>query len=197
MIQTVNFRIYPDKKREYALNEIFTIYNRVKRIGYNLLFHGEDHMKERFSEVKTIQQRLMSICHNNPYVNTILIDNKAMLEAQKTFLEKRQKRMTQQIQFITDKINKIKAKYKLDRRLKGLYARRSSIIAKLHNLQLKAVVFGTKKLFRQRILGKISRKEFRIQRDSSFRCIGKKQYARMKSNRQIETSHVSVFNKID
>jgi hypothetical protein len=37
------------------------------------------------------------------------------------------------------------------------------------------VVFGTKRLFRQRILGKISKEDFRIRRDSSFCCIGKKQ----------------------
>uniref|UniRef100_UPI00257C1710 hypothetical protein n=1 Tax=Candidatus Borrarchaeum sp. TaxID=2846742 RepID=UPI00257C1710 len=176
MIQTVKFRIYPDKKQEYALNEIFTIYNRVKRIGYNLLFHGEDHITERFGEVKTIQRCLMSLCHNNAYVNTILIDNKAKLDAQHTWLEKRRNYMTKQLKTINKKINKIKEYNTHDRRLNGLYARRSSIMAKLHNLQLTPVVFGTKKLFRDRILGNISREEFKIRRDSSFRCIGKKQY---------------------
>ncbi len=61
MIHTVKFRIYPDKKQEYTLNEIFTIYNRVKRIGYNLLFYGEKYIADRFGEVKTIQQCLMSV----------------------------------------------------------------------------------------------------------------------------------------
>ncbi|MFX1520692.1 MAG: helix-turn-helix domain-containing protein [Promethearchaeota archaeon] len=70
MIQTVKFRIYPDEAQEGKLHELFTIYNRVKRIGYNLLFHGEDYMAARFGEVQTIQQCLMSLCHNNPYVNT-------------------------------------------------------------------------------------------------------------------------------
>jgi len=176
MIQTVKYRIYPDKKQEYTLNEIFTIYNRVKRIGYKLLFHGEDYMKARFGEVQTIQHCLMSLCHNNPYVGTILTDNKQTLEAQKTWLEKRRKYMTKQLKTITKKINTIKEQDAHNRRLKGLYARRSSIMAKLHNLQLEPVVFGTKKLFRDRILGKISREEFRIRRDSSFSCIGKKQH---------------------
>jgi len=140
----------------------------VKRIGYNLLFHGEEYIADRFSKGKTTQQCLMSLCHNNPYVNTILIDNKQKLETQITWLEKRQKRMTQQITVINKKINAIKEKDKHDRRLKGLYARRSSLMAKLRNLQLEPVVFGGKKLFRERILGKISRDEFRIRRDSSF-----------------------------
>lgn len=61
MFQTVKFRIYPDKKQEYILNKIFTIYNRTKRIGYNLLFFGEDYIADRFGEVKTIQQCLMSV----------------------------------------------------------------------------------------------------------------------------------------
>ncbi|WP_287582178.1 IS200/IS605 family accessory protein TnpB-related protein, partial [Candidatus Borrarchaeum sp.] len=176
MIQTVKFGIYPDKKQEYKLNEIFTIYNHVKRIGYKVLFHGEDYMKARFGEVQTIQHCLMSLCHNNPYVGTILTDNKQTLEAQKTWLEKRRKYLTKQLQTITKKINTIKEQDAHDRRLKGLYARRSSIMAKLHHLQLEPVVFGTKKLFRDRILGKISREEFRIRRDSSFSCIGKKQH---------------------
>ncbi|MFX1520751.1 MAG: hypothetical protein ACFFCD_12610 [Promethearchaeota archaeon] len=55
MIQTTKFRMYPDKIQEHQLHEIFTIYNRVKRIGYNLLFHGEDYMTARFGENKTIQ----------------------------------------------------------------------------------------------------------------------------------------------
>ena len=175
MIQTVKFRIYPDTLQERKLHEIFTIYNRVKRIGYNLLFHGEDYIVERFGESKTIQQCLMSLCHNNPYVNTILIDNKAKLDAQKTWLKKRRNYMTKQLKTITKKINKIKEQDTHDRRLKGLYARKSCIMAKLHNLMLTPVVFGTKKLFRDRILGKISREEFKIRRDSSFSCIGKKQ----------------------
>jgi IS605 OrfB family transposase len=175
MIHTIKFRIYPDKLQESKLNEIFTIYNRVKRIGYNLLFHGEDYMKARFGEVKTIQQCLMSVCHNNAYVNTILIDIKQKLDAQKTWLEKRRKRMTQQLTVITKKIYTIKGKDTHDRRLKGLYDRISSIIARLNNLQVEPVVFGTKKLFRDRIVGNISREEFKIRRDSSFSCIGKKE----------------------
>ncbi len=198
MMQTVKFRIYPDKKQEYTLHEIFTIYNRVKRIGYNLPFHSEDHMKERFGEVTTIQQCLMSLCHNNPYVNTILIDNKRKLDAQKTWLEKRRKRMTQQLQVITKKINGINEKNINDRRLKGLYARRSSIITKLNGLQIKPVVFGTKKLFRDRIRGNISRDEFKIQRDASFSCIGTKQQGLKNLNIKVladKTVRIRTFSK--
>jgi IS605 OrfB family transposase len=83
--------------------------------------------------------------------------------------------MTQQIKTINKKINKIKEQDKHDRRLKGLYARKSSVMAKLNNLHLEPVVFGTKKLFRDRILRKINREDFRIQRDSSFSCVGVKQ----------------------
>ena len=198
MIQTVKFRIYPDKTQEHQLHEIFTIYNRVKRIGYNLLFHGEDYISERFGEGKSIQQCLMSLCHNNPYVNTILSDNKAMLESQKTWLKKRRKRMTQQLKVINKKINEIKAKDTHDRRLKGLYAHRSSVMAKLNNLHLEPVVFGTKKLFRQRIRGNISREEFRIQRDSFFSCVGKKQYGVKNLNIKVlpdKTAKIRTFSK--
>jgi len=198
MIHTVKFRIYPDTRQERILHEIFTIYNRVKRIGYNLLFHGKDYMVERFGEVQTIQQCLMSLCHNNPYVNAILSDNKSKLEAQKTWLEKRWNYMTQQIKTINKKINTIKEQDTHDRRLKGLYARRSSIMAKLHNLQLTPIVFGTKKLFRDRILGKISRDEFRIKRDSSFCCIGKQQKGLKNLNIKIlhdKTVKIRTFSK--
>ena len=185
MIQTIKFRIYPDSIQEHQFHEIFTIYNRVRRIGYQLLFHGEDYMAERFGEGKTIQQCLMSLCRNNPYVNTILNDNNAKLEAQKTWLEKRRKYMTQQLKVINKKINKIRANDIRDKRLKGLYVRRSSLMARLNNLHLEPIVFGGKKLFRQRIRGNISREEFRIRRDSSFSCIGKKQYGLKNVNLKI------------
>jgi len=190
--------MYPDPTQERMLNEIFTIYNRMKRIGYNLLFHGGDYLTARFGEGKTIQQCLMSLCHNNPYVNTILSDNKAKLEAQKTWLEKRRNYMTQQLKTITKKINTIMENDNHDRRLKGLYARKSSIMAKLSNLMLKSVVFGGKKLFRDRILGSISREEFRIKRDSSFCCIGKKQHGVKNLNLKLlpdKTVKIRTFSK--
>ena len=198
MIQTVKFRIYPDAAQEGKLHEIFSIYNRVRRIGYKLLFYGDNYIVERFGEGKTGQQCLMELCHNNPYVNTILIDNRTKLEQQKTWLKKRRKRMILQLQTITEKINKIQAKDKRDRRLKGLYARRSSIMAKLNNLRLKPVVFGGKKLFRDRALGNISKKEFRIKRDSSFSCVGKKQRGLKNLNIKIlldKTVKIRTFSK--
>jgi hypothetical protein len=82
------------------------------------------------------------------------------IEQQKTWLEKRRKRMKKQLKVITKKINEKQEKDKHDRRLKGLYARRSSIMAKLHYLHLEPAVFGTKKLFRQRIRGNISTEKF-------------------------------------
>ncbi len=170
----------------------------MKRIGYNLLFHGENYMVERFGEVNTIQQCLMSLCHNNPYVNTILIDNQQKLDAQQTWLEKQRNYMTQQIKTITKKINAIKEQDTHDRRLKGLYARRSSLMARLNNLHLESVVFGTKKLFRQRIRGTISREEFRIRRDSSFSCIGKKQRGLKNLNLKVlpdKTVKIRTFSK--
>jgi IS605 OrfB family transposase len=155
-------------------------------------------MAERFSEGKSLQQCLMDLCHNNSYVNTILIDNKAILESQKTWLEKRRKRMTQQIKVISKKINQLKEKDTHDRRLKGLYARRSSIMAKLNNLYLEPAVFGGKKLFRDRILGNINRDEFRIRRDSSFSCIGKKQKSVKNLNIKVlsdKTVKIRTFSK--
>ncbi|WP_287584730.1 IS200/IS605 family accessory protein TnpB-related protein, partial [Candidatus Borrarchaeum sp.] len=198
MIQTIKFRIYPDEIQERKLHEIFTIYNRVKRVGYNLLFHGEDYIAARFGEDKSIQQCLMDLCHNNPYVNTILNDSRMKLEQQKTWLKKRRTRMTQQLKVINKKLNEIKEQDTHDRRLKGLYARRSSIMAKLYHLQLEPVVFGTKKLFRDRIRGNITREEFRIRRDSSFSCIGKKQKGRKNLNIKIlhdKTVKIRTFSK--
>ena len=197
-MHTVKFRIYPDETKECKLNEIFTIFNRVKRIGYKLLFCGEDYITERFNEEKSIQQCLMSVCHNNPYVNAILTGNKATLEAQKTWLEKRRKFMTLQLKIINRKLNKIKDRNTHDRRLNGLYARRASLMAKLQNLRLEPVVFGGKKLFRDRIRGKISKKEFRIRRDSSFSCAGVKQKGVRNWNIKIlkdKTVKIRTFSK--
>ena len=106
--------------------------------------------------------------------------------------------MTKQKKTITKKIKKIKEQDTHDRRLKGLYARRSSIMARLNNLHLEPVVFGTKKLFRQRIRGNISREEFRIRRDSSFSCVGKKQKGLKNVNIKVlpdKTVKIRTFSK--
>jgi len=165
MIQTVIFRLYPSKTQEKKLDEIFTIHNRMKRIGYKILFNGENN----------IQQKLMARCRNNPYVNTILIENNTKLDQQKTWLKKRVKYMRKQYKEIEKKIKEIKETNKRDRRLKGLYSRLSSVQNRLDHLKLKPIVFGGKRLFREKILGKISEQEFQIKRDSSFCCVGKKQ----------------------
>ncbi|GAH41637.1 unnamed protein product [marine sediment metagenome] len=117
----------------------------------------------------------MDICRNNPYVNSILIENETTLAQQQTWNAKRKKYMKNQIDTITEKIEQIKQKDKKDKRLKGLYCRFSSVQNKLNLLKIKPVVFGTKQLFRKRISKKIHRDEFKIKRDSSFCCVGKKQ----------------------
>ncbi|MEE9378341.1 MAG: IS200/IS605 family accessory protein TnpB-related protein [Candidatus Lokiarchaeia archaeon] len=157
------------------MHEIFTIYNRVKRIGYKLLFKLKDTIYTQKEKWKIIQPQLMELCHNNPYVNSILKDNEVKLAQQQTWYKKRRKYMKRQIITITTKIEQIKSKDKHDRRLKGLYSRLSSVQNKLFALRFKSVVFGTKRLFRKPILRKVSRDEFRIRRDSSFCCVGKKQ----------------------
>jgi len=59
MIHTEKFRIYPKTLQERKLHEIFTIYNRVKRIGYNLLFRGEDYTWTRWRTHSPITLRLV------------------------------------------------------------------------------------------------------------------------------------------
>ncbi|MHA1106287.1 MAG: hypothetical protein ACTSPN_11325 [Promethearchaeota archaeon] len=180
MITTVKFRLRPSSSQELQLHEIFTIYNRIKRKGYKLFFNERDVLFSDDSEAKKeldkeIHRKLMQVCQNNPYVNSIRIDCKTKLAQQKTWLEKRETYLTHQIATISDKIEQIKEENRKDRRLRGLYSRLSSVQHKLTTLRFNPVVFGTKRLFRERILRKISRKEFKIRRDSSFCCVGKKQ----------------------
>ncbi len=180
MIQTIRFRLHPISSQEQQLHEIFTIYNRIKRKGYNLFFKNRDIFFSENTEAKKeldkeIHQKLMKGCHNNPYVNSIRIDCKKKLTQQQTWLEKREPYLTHQITIILEKIEQLKEKDKKDRRLKGLYSRLSSVQYKLATLRFKSIIFGTKRLFRERILRKISREEFRIRRDSSFCCVGKNQ----------------------
>jgi IS605 OrfB family transposase len=180
MKQTIKFRLLPTSSQEHQLHEIFTIYNRVKRKGYNLFFNEKDILFSEDPEArkeldKQVHRKLMEACHNNPYVNSIRIDCKTRLTQQKTWLEKRERYLTHQISTIANKIEWIKGEDKKDRRLRGLYSRLSSVQHKLATLRFNPVVFGTKRLFRERILRKISKEEFKIKRDSSFCCVGKKQ----------------------
>jgi len=175
MITTVKFRLHPTASQEQKLLEIFTIYNRVRRAGYKHYFTLKDLHLTKAEQRKLVQPRLMELCQNNPYVNSILIDCETKLAQQQTWYEKREKYLKLQITTIFKRIEQIKQKDKRDRRLKGLYSRLSSVQNKILALRLKPVVFGTKRLFRERILGKISRDEFRIRRDSSFCCVGKRQ----------------------
>jgi len=175
MITTVKFRLHPTPSQERKLREIFTIYNRIKRVGFKLYFTLRDMNLTKTEQRKLIQPCLMEICQNNPYVNSILIDCETKLAQQQTWYGKREKYLKLQITTIIRKIEQIKETDKKDRRLKGLYSRLSSVQNKLFTLRFKPVVFGTKRLFRERILGNINRDVFRIRRDSSFCCVGKRQ----------------------
>ena len=174
MKQTIKFRLHPTASQEQKLHEIFTIYNKVKRVGYKLFYRLKDTELKKNEKRGLVQPQLMDLCHNNPYVNSILIDCETKLAQQQTWFEKREKFLKKQVETIKKKIDWIKEKDKRDRRLKGLYSRLSSVQNKLLTIRFKPVIFGTKQLFRERILGKLSRDEFRIRRDSSFCCVGKK-----------------------
>jgi IS605 OrfB family transposase len=175
MKQTIKFRLYPTALQEQILHEIFTIYNRVRRIGYKHLFVLKDSGLDKTEKWGIVQPRLMDICHNNPYVNSMLKDCETKLAQQHTWFKKRKKYLKQQAKTINKKIERVKQKDGKDRRLTGLYSRLSSVQSKIHTMRFKSVVFGTKRLFRQRILGRISKEEFRTRRDSSFCCVGKRQ----------------------
>lgn len=175
MIITIKFHLQPSTSQEQKLHEIFTIYNKVKRIGYKLFFGLKDANLNKHEKRKIVQPQLMERCHNNPCVNSILIDCETKLAQQQAWFEKRETYLTHQVTTILEKIEQIKEINKKDRRLKGLYSHLSSVQNKLTTLHFKPVVFGTKRMFRERILGKISRDEFRIRKNSSFCCVGKKQ----------------------
>ena len=174
MKQTVKFKLYPTASQEQKLREIFTIYNKVKRVGYKLFYGLKDTDLTKNEKRGLVQPQLMELCHNNPYVNSILIDCEAKLAQQQTWFEKQETYLRRQITTILEKIKQIKETDKKDRRLKGLYSRLSSVQNRLVTLRFKPVTFGTKRLFRERILRKISKEEFKIRRDSSFCCVGKK-----------------------
>ncbi len=188
MLTTIIFRLHPSDAQVPKLNEIFTIYNRVKRRGYQLLFKKET----------GIQQTLMQRCQNNPYVNTILTENKSKLAQQKTWLKKRETYLKQKLAFVEQQIEENKAKNSKDRSLPGLFSLRSSLQNRLAHLTLKPVVFGTKRLFQRRVRKKISREEFLMQRDASFRCDGKVQGGVQNNNLKLlpsEELRVSTFHK--
>ncbi|MHA1321922.1 MAG: IS200/IS605 family accessory protein TnpB-related protein [Candidatus Helarchaeota archaeon] len=190
MLTTTIFRLHPSASQIPQLNEVFTVYNRMKRKGYNLLFNG--------ASQKEIQHTLMEICQNNPYVNTILTENQTKLDQQKTWLKKREHYLTHKLAVVERQIEDNRAKNPKDRSLKGLYAKRSSLQNRLAHLTLKPVVFGTKPVFRQRIRGHISREEFLIRRDASFGCIGKVQGGVQNNNLKLlpsEELRVSTFHK--
>ena len=64
MIQTILFRLHPTASQERQLHEIFTIYNRVKRIVYKLYFKLNTRnftKEEKKQEEKLIWSELMQI----------------------------------------------------------------------------------------------------------------------------------------
>ncbi|TFG21154.1 MAG: hypothetical protein EU529_13905 [Promethearchaeota archaeon] len=201
--QTIIFRLHPTPSQERKLHEIFTIYNRVRRIGYKMLFEKREVFFSKNKHAKDgldskIHAKLMEICRNNPYVNTIKRDNQTRLKQQATWLKKRKNYMKNQIKEIKNKIDFIKSINKRDRRLRGLYARLSSIQNTFNNLKLKPVIFGTKQWFRERIKGNISKEEFKLKRDASFSCEGKKQYGVVNLNIKVLSNHtvrIKTFHK--
>jgi IS605 OrfB family transposase len=175
LITAVQFRLFPSPSQEKGLNAICTIYNKMRRVGYKLLFNNAEN----------IQQKLMTVCKNNSYVNTILSENEMRLKQQETWLKKKKAYLASKIKVIQNKIEQVKAKDEKDKRLKGLYSRLSSIMNRLANLKLEPIVFGSKQLFRERLLQKISRAEFKMKRDASFKCTGKAQYRQKNPNLKI------------
>ena len=117
----------------------------------------------------------MAYCHNNPYVNSILLENQQKFHQQMTWLEKYRSYLQAKGAVIQDKIGTINSIHKGDRRLRGLYARLSVIQNRLRTYQFKPLISGGKRAFRDRIRHKLTRQEFKIHRDASFTCVGKKQ----------------------
>jgi len=74
MKQTIKFRLYPTASQELKLHKIFTIYNKVKRIAYKQFYGLNDTELTKKEKRMIVQPQLMAICHNNPYVNSILIN---------------------------------------------------------------------------------------------------------------------------
>jgi len=188
MLTTISFRLQPSDAQIPQLNEIFTVYNRMKRKGYQLLFKKES----------GIQQKLMRVCQNNPYVNTIMTENQTKLDQQNTWLKKRANYLTQKLEVVKQQIAKNRAKNPNYRSLPGLYSLRSSLQNRLAHLTLHPIVFGTKDLFRKRIRGRISREEFLICRDASFGCEGKTQGGVQNNNLKLlptEALRISTFHK--
>ncbi|MFX0100060.1 MAG: IS200/IS605 family accessory protein TnpB-related protein [Candidatus Hodarchaeota archaeon] len=134
---------------------------------------------------KYLQHYLMEILDNNQYVNTLVNMIKTRYEQQLTLLEKRKKRTQKQKEIIQEKIAKILINDRNDRRLRVLYGRLSSISQKLSNLKLKPITFGSKKIFQKRLKGLISNSEFKLRRDSSFACIGRKKDGNKNENLKI------------
>jgi len=112
MITTIKFRLHPTASQEQKLQEIFTIYNRVRRAGYKLYFTLKDVDLTKTDPRKLVQPRLMELWHNNPYVNSILIDCETKLAGQQTWYEKREKYLKLQIITIDKRIEQIKQKTK-------------------------------------------------------------------------------------
>ena len=188
MLTTTIFRLHPSASQIPQLNEVFTLYNRMKRKGYRLLFQG----------AAEIQQQLMQQCQNNPYVNTIMTENETRLEQQQTWLKKHATNLKQKLEVVEQQISKNSAKNPHDRSLPGLYAKRSSLQNRLATLRLHPIVFGTQQVFRQHIRGTISREEFLLRRDASFRCDGKAQGRVQNNNLKLfpgEELRVSTFHK--
>jgi hypothetical protein len=138
MKNTVKFRLYPSVSQEHKLREIFKIYNKVRRVGYKLFLELKDAKLTKNEKRKLVQPRLMELCHNNPYVNAIMIDCEAKVAQQERWFGKRKTYLSHQCKTVLNKIEQAKNIDDKDRRLRGLYSRLSSVRGKLDFLRLKA-----------------------------------------------------------
>ena len=69
MIQTIKFRLHPTASQKQQFHKIFTIYNKVKRKGYNLFFKNRGVFFSENTDAKKeldkeIHRKLMQVCHN-------------------------------------------------------------------------------------------------------------------------------------
>ena len=119
--------MHPTVSQEHKLRDMFKIYNKVRRVGYKLFLELKDTELSKNEKRKLVQPRLMELCHNNPYVNAIMIDCETKITQQETWFEKRNTYLSHQYSTVLKKIEQVKAIDGKDRRLRGLYARLASV----------------------------------------------------------------------
>jgi hypothetical protein len=71
---TYKFRVHPTEKQEKQIHEIMVIYNRVRRKGYKVWFHGMQYIEEKLLGVKHIGRGLEDLFPANKHVLAFLQD---------------------------------------------------------------------------------------------------------------------------